>query len=48
MDRRQDDPLEDTASHVPPVSLKQSIGGSVRLQVEEGPRQVNALPSKGL
>ena len=48
MDRRQEDPLEDTASHVPLVSLQQSIGGSVRLQAEEGPRQVNALPPEGL
>jgi hypothetical protein len=48
MDRHQEDPLEDTASHVPLVSLQQNIGGSVRLQAEEGPRQVNALPPEGL
>ena len=48
MDRPQEDPLKDTASQVPPVSLQQSIGGSVRLQVEKGPRQVNTLPPEGL
>jgi hypothetical protein len=29
MDRRQEDPLEDNASYVPPVSLQQSVGGQL-------------------